>query len=164
MPEDKHEQLANLRQALVEAMATQKLLAQKLEKHRADLALWEKRLAEHSDDDQIKKEAEKRIPQLKRTMAEIEADMMAQKDSEAQLKATIFRLENKVVSPDYPNVSDLVNTRDTIGRMEKKIMTSEAMAELSEDKDRETAAAAEAASIDDELAALKAKMKEKKNN
>lgn len=161
MSEDKHEQLANLRRALLEAVATQKILDQKLTKDRTDLDLWEKRLAEHADDEQVKKEAEKRIVQMKRTIAELQADMMAQKDSENQLKATIFRLENKVVSPDYPDVSDLANTRETIGRMEKRIMTSEAMAELSEDKDRATAQAAEAAAIDDELAALKAKMKEK---
>lgn len=161
MSEDKHEQLANLRRSLVEAVATYKILEQKLAKHQADLALWEKRLVEHAEDAEVTAEAPKRITQLKRNMAELQADMMAQKDSEAQLKATIFRLENKVVSPDYPDVSDLSNTRDTIGRMEKKIMTSEAMAELSDDKDRKTAQAAEAAAIDDELAALKAKMKDR---
>ncbi len=164
MSEDKHAQLAGLRHALVEAIATQKILDQKLGKNKADLAVWEKRIVEHADDEQVTKEAQKRIVQLKRTIAELQADMMAQKDSENQLKATIFRLENKVVSPDYPDVSDLSNTRDTIGRMEKKIMSSEAMAELSEDKERATAAAAEAAAIDDELAALKAKMKDKKSD
>ena len=163
MSEDKHAQLAGLRQALVEAVATQKILEQKATKNKADLALWEKRLGEHADDKEVSKEAEKRIAQLKRTIAELQADMMVQKDSENQLKATIFRLENKVVSPDYPDLSKLSNTRDTIGRMEKKIMSAEAMAELSEDKDRATAAAAEAAAIDDELAALKAMMKEKKS-
>lgn len=163
MSEDKHAQLAGLRQALVEAVATQKILEQKATKNKADLALWEKRLGEHADDKEVSKEAEKRIAQLKRTIAELQADMMVQKDSENQLKATIFRLENKVVSPDYPDLSKLPNTRDTIGRMEKKIMSAEAMAELSEDKERATAAAAEAAAIDDELAALKAMMKEKKS-
>lgn len=163
MSEDKHAQLAGLRQALVEALATQKILEQKATKNKADLALWEQRLGEHADDQEVSKEAEKRIAQLKRTIAELQADMMVQKDSENQLKATIFRLENKVVSPDYPDLSKLSNTRDTIGRMEKKIMSAEAMAELSEDKDRATAAAAEAAAIDDELAALKAMMKENKS-
>lgn len=150
----------------MEALAAQKLIEQKLKKSTEELESWQKRFdaAQAASKEDLVKAAQVEINKLKKLQAELQTEFTAQADIAAQLKATIFRLENKVESPDYPEVGNLSGTRSTIDRMEGKILANEAYAELSsKDEEREAALAAEAGLIEDELAALKKKMEAKED-
>lgn len=166
MSDDKYQTLAELRQALLEAVASQKLIEQKISRQRSELDTWQRRL-EH---DQVQGqgadavEIGKRLSKIKLEIAQLETEKVSQNDVERQLKATIFKLENSVQNPDYPDLSKLSDPAKTITRMEKKILEGEAFAELSENKELKLAQQADANSIDAELARLKQELNDKDKN
>ncbi len=163
------EEKTQVRKALVEAIAAQKLIEQKLAKATSELATWKTRAASAHDSAnqlmnhaEVEKDINNQIKTITGLIAELETDRLSQNDLEKQLRATLFRLENSVQVNHSPNIPSLEGTRDTITRMEGKIFEQEARAELSSnEKERQLKASTEAASIEDELNALKQTMHKK---
>lgn len=146
-----------VREALVEAIAAQKLIEQKISKAKEDLDRL-KRLADsdHEKDPQL----ETRTRKQQEFIAELETDRLAQNDLEKQLRQTLFRLEHTVVVAATPSLPDLDAPFQTIARLEGKVLQQEALVELtSDDVERRLKADAEASSIEDELNALKQSLK-----
>lgn len=151
------EELVRVRQALVEAVAAQKLIDQKLKKVKEDLKQWEGRAAAAQESDpELHKKALEQAKNLKQLIAEFEADLMSQNDLEKQLKATLFKLEHTVPSAPKIVLPDLSAPFETIQRLEGKILKDEALAKLTEEaSDRQLARQSESSIIEDELEALK---------
>jgi len=159
------EEIEQVRNALIETVTAQKLIQEKLKKAKEDLATWKKRLegAKAAAQEDLAKEVADRIRPLELTIAEYEAELMAQEDQEESLKKTIFRLEHGVPMPPPPSMPDFEEGEETIQRMENKIFEAEAFNELS-DKSRQERKAEEdlkSLSLDDELEKLKQSMKKK---
>ena len=159
------EGIEELRNALIETVTAQKLLQEKLKKAKDDLLTWRKRseAAKSSAQEDLAKEVDDRIRQLELTIAEYEADLMAQEDQEESLKKTIFRLEHGVAMPPPPNLPDFDEGEETIQRIEGKILEAEAFNELSDKSHQERKAEDELKNLtlDDELEKLKQSMKKK---
>ena len=160
-------EITQIRKALVEAIAAQKLIQKNIVKAKEDMTKWQERShgASPAEQPEVDEEVGVRILNLKALIAELEADLMAQHDLEEQLKATLFRLEHTVQTAPPPNISNLEVVDETIERMEGKILKGEALAELSSnDKERKLEEAERSILLDEELQALKQSMKKKKED
>lgn len=156
------EEIAEVRNALVEAVAARKLIEQKLAEAKKELATWQKRTKD-AEQFNADREVSDKIRQLELLIAEFEADVMAQQDQENTLKKTIKRLENTVPVAPLPDLSNIDAADETIKRLEGKVIESEAYAELSDNnKDRKLEEEAKSLSLDQELEALKNTVKKKK--
>lgn len=163
------EEINQVREALVEAVTAQKLLEEKIAGVREELARWRKRseVCSASGDADTVEQIAARVRQLELTIAEFQADFMAQQDLEEQLKKTLSRLQNSVSLPAPPRIPDIDDRADsTIERMETKILEAEAFNELSapNEKEKKLEQEAKSLSLDDELEALKQSLKKKKPN
>ncbi len=158
------EGMDEVRNALVEAVAARKLIEDKIAHAKDELAQWQKRL-EHKDQiaqENLDHEIANRIRQLQITIAELEADAMAQSDLEKQLRATLTRLEHSVPGAPLPDLSHVNDADETLEKLEGKLLESEAYAELAaNDKDRELEEKTESAELDDQLEALKKAVKDR---
>lgn len=158
------EEIGEVRNALIEAITSQKLIREKLDKSKAELDTWRNRLAttQQAGRDDIEKEVSDRIRALELLIAEFEADLMAQEDLEKQLKATLARLERNVNIPPPPSMPDFDDHDETLQRLEGKILEQEAMAELTSKEDqRKLEREGKSLALDAELEALKQSMKKK---
>lgn len=145
-----------VRKALIEAIAAQKVIAQKISKYQQDLSKQQRVQSELAADDEKQAQVAKSMEGIKQTIAEFEADRMAQSDLEKQLRETLFRLETHVRVPTPAPLPDFDTARATMDRLEHRVVEAESLAELqSRDKERQLQQAEEKASIEDELAALK---------
>jgi phage shock protein A len=159
------EEIAEVRNALIEAVTSQKLIKEKLDKSKGELETWRKRLAitQKTGPDDVEKEVTDRIRSLELLIAELEADLMSQEDLEKQLKVTLSKLEHNVNIPPPPSMPDFDDGEETLQRLEGKIFEKEALAELSaKDDERKFERESKSLSLDAELEALKKAMKQKK--
>ncbi|MBX9692777.1 MAG: hypothetical protein K2Z81_10360 [Cyanobacteria bacterium] len=164
------EGIAEVRNALVEAITARKLIEKKLKKAQEELDTEKRRLTEKAALSQMVGAEEKiksHIHQLELLIAELNADQMAQEDLETQLKATLFKLEHAVPSARIPNIGDPDQADEAMDRFENVILQKEAYAELTtadRKKDVEFEKLAKETSVDDELAALKEQLRQNKND
>lgn len=159
------EEIGEVRNALIEAVTSQKLIKEKLDRSKAELETWRKRLAmtQQAGRADVEKEVAERIRPLELLIAEFEADLMAQQDLEKQLKTTLARLEHDVNIPPPPSMPDFDDGDETLQRLEGKVFEQEAMAELtSNEGKRKLEREGKSLSLDAELEALKQSMKKKK--
>lgn len=161
------EDVIRIKNALVEAVTAQKMIQDKLEKARADLETWRKRLAiaQRGGNSAVEKEVSERIRSLELLIAEFDADLMSQQDLESQLKATLHKIENEVSLPPPPQMPDFDDADETMNRLEGKILETEALAELSSrDEKRQAEHDAKNLALDAELEALKQSMRKKQED
>jgi phage shock protein A len=147
-----------VRKALVEAIAAQKLIEQKIAKYKLDLSQQQRLQSRLEQDAEKQASVLENIAQIQRNIAEFEADRLAQGDLEKQLRETLFRLETHVRVPKPAPLPDFDSARATMDRLENRVVEAESLAELqsqSQDKERKLLQDEEKALIDDELAALK---------
>ncbi len=163
------EEIAAVREALVEAITARKLIEKKLKTAKETLETEQDRLADNQSLSRIAAAEEKltaKIRNLESMIAELETDRMAQQDLEATLKATLFQLENAVPSAQIPNLGNTNQSDEAVDRLENAILEKEAYADLlssSREKDVKLENLAQEKALDDELAALKEAVKQQQN-
>ncbi len=159
------EEINAVRDALVKAVTARKIIEQKLSSAKQDLAKWQRRSAGQGTavDAEAGKEIASRCRQLELSIAELEAHRLAQQDLETQLKATMGRLEHRIPTAQIPVLGNLDQAGDTIQRLENSVAKKQALADLlsgEREKERKLAKMSHDAALDDELEALKKKIKE----
>lgn len=164
------DEIVRVRQALAEAIAVEKSIAHKIETAKNDLKTWEHRLeiASSKGEEQLIPQVEQRIIDLKSLETQLEVEALSQKDFTENLRKDLARIEARRFSTTTGSdaLAATNATLSTIQRMENKIVTHEAQAELStDDTERKFAASKAENEIEDELKALKsaANKKEEKN-
>jgi phage shock protein A len=158
------EEIAAVRNALVEAVTARKIIEQKLNSSKDDLAKWQSRARDEKvlADAATSKDIAARCRQLELLIAELQAELMAQQDLESKLKATLFRLENTVPLMEVPAPGSTKQADAAISRLENAVNHKAAYAELlssERDKEQKLANLSEQSAIADELAELKRKLK-----
>lgn len=158
-------ELARVRQALANSIAVEKQIELQLKKIKEQMQSWDKRaeMASESDHQEMATQAQERSKQLKAQENELEIELMSQRDFTASLKKDLSKLESRRFSGTTSGAEALKatdNTLSTIQRMEKKIASHEAMAELTTDKvERKFAADERKDDIEEELQRLKSAQK-----
>ena len=166
--EELESQLGRVREALTNAVAVEIQIKQQIEKNQEQLHSWEKRVnaATASAQAELAQEAQQRLQACQKNATELEVQLLSQQDYVAGLKKDLATLENRRFSGGGSGGATALAAADasmsSIQRMENKIMTHEAEAELSEGEDakeRKLVADHAVSEIEDELQALKAAQK-----
>jgi phage shock protein A len=166
--EELESQLGKVREALTNAVAVEIQIKQQIEKNQEQIRTWEKRVAaaKASAQTELAEEADHRLQACHKNANELQIQLLSQEDFVAGLKKDLATLENRRFSGGGSGGASALAAADatmsSIQRMENKIMTHEAEAELSEGeegKERKFVADQAASSIEDELQALKASQK-----
>ncbi|MBX9687955.1 MAG: hypothetical protein K2X27_14715, partial [Candidatus Obscuribacterales bacterium] len=162
------------KQALANAMAVEIQLNKDLNTARESHDSWQKRtqLARTAGNEELAAQAELRAAQWQDAINDLEIKILEQKDFIANFKKDISKIEARRFSGN-PGLCEAAKAMDQAGsafeaieRLEGKVLSSEAMAELSSkehEKDRKLEELSKNEALENELATLKASIKKKED-